>query len=114
MGHGEYKDSRAKLSGSVPATITPSEKTVGLAQKVCAAGVRTKIANTNLKRRELRLCIPSDQNGGLYLGNSSIVAGQGGYIDVGVIDYLSTTSELYVFNSNAFDVVITLLDLEVL
>ncbi|CAA0081353.1 Uncharacterised protein [Zhongshania aliphaticivorans] len=71
---------------------------------IAAAGASTS--------RTLRLSIKSDEAGGVYLGAASIAAGQGGYLDIGMVDYVDCEAALYAFNPNGDDVVVQVLPFE--
>lgn len=75
-------------------------------------GVATLIAAADATRKELRLNIDSEQPGGVFLGKAGILANQGGFMDVGVTEYLSTEGALYAFNPNATDVYVSVLSME--
>ena len=66
-------------------------------------------ANTS---RTLRLSIKSDAAGGVYLGAAGIAAGQGGFLDVGMVDYVDCEAELYAYNPNGEPVVVQVLPFE--
>jgi|GEM_PF-1304471 len=76
----------------------------GNALIIAAAGADTS--------RTLRLSIKSDAPGGVYLGAAGIAAGQGGYLEPGMVDYVDCEAALYAYNPNAENVVVQVLPFE--
>ncbi|MAX55386.1 MAG: hypothetical protein CL537_07730 [Alcanivoracaceae bacterium] len=62
--------------------------------------------------RTLRLSIKSDAAGGVYLGAAGIAAGQGGFLEAGMVDYVDCEAALYAYNPNGVDVVVQVLPFE--
>lgn len=113
LGKGKSRDSRASATiANVNTTIEGANKNSHLPIVSCAAGVATLIAAANVSRKTLRLMLDSQQSGGLFLGGVGITAGNGGYIEQGMIDYMDTEGALYAFNPNAETVDISVLELE--
>ena len=56
--------------------------------------------------------VDSEQLGGVFLGGVGITAGNGGFIEAGMVDYMDTEGALYAFNSNADPIVVSVLELE--
>lgn len=96
----------------VAATVESSNTNTHLPVVNCVAGVATLVAAADATRKELRLNIDTAQSGGLFLGKLGIIANQGGFIDIGQTDYISTEGALYAFNDNTEDVAISVLSME--
>lgn len=77
----------------------------------CLAGVATKLFNA-APRKSKRLNIRSDQFNGVSLGgNDTVDDNSGGYLDVGMVDYIDTSGELWAFNAGATSVYVDVLEL---
>lgn len=115
LGDGRVRDNTSSINNpNINATIENSNVNTHLPVVTCVAGQATLIAAANINRKELRLNINSEQFGGLFLGGSGILANQGGFLDVGQTDYISTKGALYAFNDNADNIKVNVMSLEVL
>ena len=76
-----------------------------------AAGETALLATAKVGRKSLRLSIKVDEVGGVYLGKQGVSAGHGGYLDVGMVDYIDTQGALYAQNPNDTAVTIQVLEL---
>ena len=77
----------------------------------CVAGQATKLFGA-APRKSKRLNIRSDQLNGVSLGgNNSVNDGSGGYLDVGMVDYIDTSGELWAFNAGNQSVLVDVLEL---
>lgn len=113
LGTGKSRDARASATiANVSTTIESANKNTQLPIVNCAAGVATLLAAANTNRKSLRLMVDSEQVGGVFLGGVGIAAGQGGFIEQGMVEYMDTEGALYAFNSNAADVTVSVLELE--
>ncbi len=105
-------DARSNVALSVSATVSGSTAATPKAAVTVPAGNKVKLADANADRVELRLAIASSEPGPVFLGDSTIVAGEGGLLEPGMVDYLATTAEVWAFNAGAADVEVSVLDLE--
>lgn len=76
----------------------------------CLAGVATKLFSANPCKSK-RLNIRSDQLNGVSLGGSAVNDSSGGYLDVGMVDYIDTSGELWAFNNGSQSVFVDVLEL---
>jgi len=77
----------------------------------CLAGVATKLFSAGV-RKSNRINIRSDQFNGVSLGGSNLVSdSSGGFLDVGMVDYMDTSGELWAFNSGGSTVYVDVLEL---
>ena len=113
LGNGRVRDNSQTVNvANVDATIQNANVNTHLPVVNCAAGVATLIAAANVNRKELRLNIDNEQSGGLFLGGAGILANQGGFLDVGMVDYMETEGALYAYNNNADPVIVNVMSLE--
>jgi len=92
--------------------LSSSNKNTHLPVVTCLANQATLIAAADVNRKELRLNIDNEQLGGLFLGGVGIQANQGGFLDVGITEYMPTEGALYAFNNNAESIDISVMSLE--
>jgi hypothetical protein len=77
----------------------------------CLPGVATKLFSAGA-RKSNRINIRSDQLNGVSLGGSNLVDDDsGGFLDVGMVDYMDTSGELWAFNSGGSSIVVDVLEL---
>jgi hypothetical protein len=77
----------------------------------CLSGVATKLFDA-APRKSKRLNIRSDQFNGVSLGGDNTVNdNSGGYLDVGMVDYIDTSGALWAFNAGSQSVLIDVLEL---
>lgn len=77
----------------------------------CLAGVATQLFAAGT-RKSNRINIRSDQFNGVSLGGSNLVDdNSGGFLDVGMVDYIDTSGELWAFNAGATSVFVDVLEL---
>jgi len=93
------------------ADLKPANENSHLPAVSVATGQTVLLCAANANRREVRLSIKGDQIGGVYLGKLGLLTGQGGWLDVGMVDYLSTQGALYAQNPNDQTVTIQVLEL---
>jgi hypothetical protein len=105
-------DGRQNVGLTVSATVAGATAITPLAVVTVPAGNKAKIADANADRIELRIGIASDQPGAVYIGDSTVVAGTGGILEPGMVDYPATTAEVWAYNPGASDVDVTVVDLE--
>lgn len=89
----------------------PANDNAHLPQVEVSSGQTALLCAANVNRKEVRLSIKGDQIGGVYLGKLGLLTGQGGWLDVGMVDYLSTQGALYAHNPNDQAVTIQILEL---
>ena len=85
---------------SIPPIVVLSAETNTHKPRVpCLAGVATKLFSAGT-RKSNRINIRSDQLNGVSLGGSNLVDdSSGGFLDVGMVDYMDTSGELWAFNN---------------
>jgi hypothetical protein len=77
----------------------------------CLAGQATKLFDAGT-RKSNRINIRSDQLNGVSLGGSNLVNdSSGGFLDVGMVDYMDTSGELWAFNNGGSAVYVDVLEL---
>jgi hypothetical protein len=77
----------------------------------CLSGQATKLFSAGV-RKSNRINIRSDQNNGVSLGGSNAVNdSNGGFLDVGMVDYMDTSGELWAFNDGDSSVFVDVLEL---
>jgi hypothetical protein len=77
----------------------------------CAAGVSTQLFAAGA-RKSVRLNIRAEQFNGVSMGgDSSVTDASGGFLDVGMVDYIDTSGALWAFNNGASSVLIDVLEL---
>lgn len=77
----------------------------------CLAGVATKLFDA-APRKSKRLNIRSDQFNGVSLGaDNTVNDNSGGYLDVGMVDYIDTSGALWAFNAGEQPVLVDVLEL---
>lgn len=77
----------------------------------CLPGVATKLFSAGT-RKSNRINIRSDQFNGVSLGGSNLVTdSSGGFLDVGMVDYMDTSGELWAFNAGSSPVFVDVLEL---
>jgi hypothetical protein len=87
-----------------------SSNTAHKARVNCIAGQATLLIAAN-ERKSVRLNIRADQFAGITLGNAATVTdSSGGYLDVGMVDYLETDGALYAFVVSGNDVLVDVLE----
>ncbi|MEQ3623598.1 MAG: hypothetical protein ABNH42_19780 [Marinobacter sp.] len=62
--------------------------------------------------RTLRISVKADAPNGVYLGAAGIAAGQGGYLEPGMVDYVDCEAALYAYNAGAEPVAVQVLPFE--
>ena len=77
----------------------------------CLAGQSTKLFDAGT-RKSNRINIRTDQVNGVSLGGDNTVNdSSGGFLDVGMVDYMDTSGELWAFNGGAVSVFVDVLEL---
>jgi hypothetical protein len=77
----------------------------------CIAGQATKLFGAGT-RKSNRINIRSEQLNGVSLGGDSTVNDEsGGYLDVGMVDYMDTSGELWAFNNGGSSIFVDVLEL---
>ena len=80
-------------------------------QVQCLPGVATQLIAA-AERKSVRLNIRSDQFGGVSMGgDNTITDTSGGFLDVGMVDYVETKGSLWAFNNGASSVMVDVLEL---
>lgn len=114
VSNEEIKPGRTAVQVNTTSIIQGANSVTNVAEVTVPAGsnallIAAAAADT---ARTLRLSIKSDEAGGVYLGASGIAAGQGGYLDIGMVDYVDCEAELYAYNPNGEGVVVQVLPFE--
>ena len=92
-------------------TVLTATSNVHNARVECLAGQATKIFDAGV-RKSNRINIRSNQNNGVSLGGDNTVNdSSGGFLDVGMVDYMDTSGELWAFNSGGSTVYVDVLEL---
>lgn len=111
LGYGQETDARTKLVGDVIATELVANTLFNAGEILLAAGQTKVLVSERAARKETRLNIRSNQEGGLYIGNVGISdVSKGGFIEQGSTDYIQGTFAIYAFNPNNFTVIINVLE----
>lgn len=111
LGFGQETDARTKLVGEVIATELVANTLFNAGEIELTAGESKLLVAQRTGRKETRLNIRSNQEGGLYIGNVGISdASKGGFIEQGSTDYIQGTFAIYAFNPNNFTVIINVLE----
>jgi hypothetical protein len=77
----------------------------------CLAGQATKLFSVGT-RKSNRINIRGDQLNGVSLGGDNTVNdNSGGFLDVGMVDYMDTSGELWAFNNGSSSVFVDVLEL---
>jgi len=110
----EIKQGRQEVQVNTTSIIQGANSVTNVGERTIPAGSNALIiaaaaADTS---RTLRLSIKSEEAGGVYLGAAGIAGGQGGYLDVGMVDYVDCEAALYAYNPNSEDVVVQVLPFE--
>lgn len=113
ISNDEIKPGKQSVQVSTTSIIQGANSVTNVAEVVVPAGSNALlIAAAADTSRTLRLSIKSDEVGGVYLGAAGIAAGQGGYLEAGVVDYVDCEAALYAFNPNASPVTVQVLPFE--
>jgi len=117
FGTGVLNDSRAVVSISIPAgteinaEIQPATLNEPKALKSIGAGATVLLSAANADRLELRVGVKATEAGGVYIGDVNVAAGtEGGWLELGSIDYLATSAAVYAYNPGAAAVNVNLLE----
>jgi hypothetical protein len=113
-GFGHSIDGRASANVNVNSTVEPANQHVAAPRKSCTAGARTQLAIASINRKFLRITVPSDAAGPLYVGDVAVsAANHGGFIEPGMTDYFPSEVAVYAWNPHATtDVLAYVLPLE--
>lgn len=108
VGFGSVADGRRQSDSDFP----PSNDTPATPAVLCAAGAQTLLIAADGSRQEVRVSVPSDAAGPVYIADVDVDAvTQGALFEPGVTDYMATSGALYVWNPNASDVTVYALPL---
>ncbi|MGB1907240.1 MAG: hypothetical protein ACPHN3_07890 [Spongiibacter sp.] len=105
VSNDEIKVGKQAVSVSTTSIIQGANSVTNIGEVTITAGqnallIAAAAANT---ARTLRLSIKSDEASGVYIGAAGIVSGQGGYLDIGMVDYVDCEAALYAFNPHSTD-----------
>ena len=106
------KPSDNQVNANVTTSLEFANRNTPLNQVSIAAGATVVIAVANASRKELRVGVSSDQPNGVWLGDGTTTEGRGGYLEEGMVDYLSTEGVVYAHNPGDASVVVNILELE--
>ncbi len=107
-------DTRNNVALTVGATVAGSTAATKAAAVSVPALSNVLLCAANPDRQEVRLGIASGQPGGVWFSDAAGQAdAEGGFLDVGMVDYVATLSALYAYNPHAtLAVVVNVLDME--
>ena len=92
-------------------SILPAATNTHKPRVECLAGQATRLFEVGT-RKSCRINIRSDQNNGVSLGGDIAVNdSSGGFLDVGMVDYMDTSGELWAFNAGGSSVFVDVLEL---
>lgn len=91
--------------------VIPANDNNHLPQVEIEAGQTALLCAANLSRKEVRISIKGDESDGVFIGKQGVQSGQGGWLDVGMVDYLPCQGALYAHNPNDETVTIQILEL---
>jgi len=100
-------------SGGIPwnVAVLSAQTNTHKPRVACLPGVATRLFTAGT-RKSNRINIRSDQFNGVSLGGSNLVNdSSGGFLDVGMVDYMDTSGELWAFNNGASSVFVDVLEL---
>lgn len=106
------KANENQLTVNTSATVSIANRTTPKAAISLAAGATVVIMAANASRKAVRVSIPSAETGGLWLGNAAVAVDNGGFLEEGVTDYISTEDVIWAHNPNASAVKVNMLELE--
>lgn len=114
ISNDEIKPGKQSVQVNTTSIIQGANSVTNVAEVTVPAGsnallIAAAAADTS---RTLRLSIKSDEAGGVYLGAAGIAAGQGGYLEAGVVDYVDCEAALYAYNPNSEAVTVQVLPFE--
>lgn len=112
LGFGEFWDSRASANVTVNATVEPANSITELAEVSVPAGGSAQLAAADANRKELRVGVQSSAANGVYIGSATIGAGQGGYVEEGGVEYITSESAVYAYNAGANPITVNVVSLE--
>lgn len=92
------KANQNQLTVNTTAVVENGNDNQHLPKVSVAAGASVAVCVSNTSRKYLRLSLLSDAAGYVLLGKSGVSSSSGGTIEPGMIDYIETTGELWVFN----------------
>lgn len=99
------------VTSIVPINVLSATTNTHKTRVECLAGVATKLFDAGT-RKSMRLNIRSDQFNGVSMGGSNAVTdSSGGFLDVGMVDYIDTSGELWAFNNGDSSVYVDVLEL---
>ena len=105
---GEWK---VKQDGEWDLSLKNATTNVHRPRVNCIAGQATKLFDA-APRKSKRLNIRGDQSNGVSLGGDSTISdASGGFLDVGMVDYIDTSGELWAFNNGTKAVLVDVLEL---
>lgn len=111
LGFGRHNDARASVNATVNTTIAPSD-TVNNPGDVTAGAAATLAISANANRKEVELCLSSDAQNPVRIGNSSVTANSGSILEPGASKVFAVEAALYVIRTNAPNEIVTVLELE--
>lgn len=92
------KANQNELTVNTTAVVENGNDNQHLPRVSVGAGVSAAICVSNTSRKYLRVSLLSDAEGYVILGKSGVDGINGGTLEPGMIDYIETTGELWVFN----------------
>lgn len=113
VGPGEFRGNAVTATISAAVDVQLSDTAVSTTAVSVPATSSAQILASNVDRKEARVSLLSTAANEVYVGGSGIGAGEGGPIEPGVTDYISTTAALHAYNPGASPVTVYVMELEV-
>jgi len=112
LGDGTIFDSRSNISATLNTTIAPANINQALPSVVVGAGLTVLLAGANASRKELRIGVSGTNASGIHFGDINTGAvNQGGFIDVGSVEYVTSEGAIYAYNPSGSAVTVNLVDM---
>jgi len=113
LGYGGVSDSRSNLTATISTSIAPANLNTPLALVTILPLTRALLATSKASRKELRIGVASTNTTHIHFGDVTVDATNGGIIEVGGIDYVSSEGAIYAYNPHAVDsVIVNLVSME--
>lgn len=104
LGSGTIFDSRSNISATLNTTIAPANINTPLTSVVISPGATVLLVGADADRKELRIGIKSDNVDGIYFGDINTAVGvQGGWIELGGVEYITSEAPIYGYNPHPTD-----------
>lgn len=98
------KANQTAMTVNTTAVVENGDDNQHLTKVTVPAGLSAAVAVANSSRKSLRVSLLSGAAGFVLMGKSGVSATSGGSLEPGMVDYIDTRGALWVFNPNAVDV----------